>query len=125
MFRLVHALPFVLLLAATPLHAHQDHLVPQHGGVTAEAGYFQVEAVTQGARVVLHLSEHGAPLAVAGATGKLTLLSAGKKMEATLAPSGPHALAATFATAPAAGAKAVAALSVPGKGTASVRFVLK
>ncbi len=125
MSRLVHTLPLVLLLSAGPLHAHQDHLVPQHGGVTAEAGYFQVEAVTQGARVILHLSEHGAPVAAAGARGKLTVLSNGKKSEAPLAANGPHTLAASFAAHPAPGAKAIATIDIPGKGVGNVRFVLK
>jgi hypothetical protein len=125
MSRLSHTLPLVLILAAAPLHAHQDHLVPQYGGVTAEAGYFQVEAVSQGTRIILHLTQHGVPVAAKGAHGKLILLSGNGKSEAPLAVAGPHSLVAQFPAAPASGAKAVATIDIPGTGAGNVRFVLK
>ena len=71
MKKLAIPLALSLMLSAGQVWAHADHLKPQFGGITAEADVFQVELVTKGNQVILYLSEHGAPVESAGASGKL------------------------------------------------------
>lgn len=120
-------LPLILslLFSTGQVWAHADHLKPQFGGITADADAFQVELVTKGNQVTLYLSEHGAPVESAGASGKLIVLSGKSKEEAVLTPSGFQTLAAKLKTRPAKGAKLVATIIVPGRDTGSVRFTLK
>jgi len=121
------ALPFALslLLAASPTWAHTDHLKPQFGGITADAESFQVELVAKGNQITLYLSEHGAPVESAGASGKLIVLSGKDKEEVALAPNGYQSLGAKLKAKPAKGAKAVATITAPGRDTGTVRFTLK
>jgi hypothetical protein len=118
-------LAFSLLLAAGQVRAHADHLKPQFGGVTADADSFQVELVVKSAEVKLYLSEHGAPVESAGASGKLIVLSGKDREEVALAPSGYQTLGAILKARPAKGAKAVATITVPGREAGTVRFTLK
>jgi hypothetical protein len=119
--------PFALslLLATGQAWAHADHLKPQFGGVTADAESFQVELVFKGARAMLYLTEHGAPVESTGASGKLIVLSGKDKEEVTLAPNGYQTLGAKLKAMPARGAKAVATINIPSRGTGNVRFTLK
>lgn len=121
------AVPFALtlLLASGQVWAHSDHLKPQFGGVTADAESFQVELVFKGAQAMLYLTEHGAPVESTGASGKLTVLSGKDKEEVVLAPNGYQTLGAKLNSKPIKGAKAVASITVPSRGTGNVRFNLK
>lgn len=113
------------LLCALPALAHEGHLKPMYGGVTADAEVFQVELVWKGAQATLHVTEHGAPVETVNAKGKLTVLSGKDKEEAVLSPNGYQSLGAKLKAKPAKGAKAVAVIDVPGKGTGTVRFTVK
>lgn len=121
------AVPFALslLLATGQVWAHADHLKPQFGGVTADAESFQVELVFKGTQAMLYLTEHGAPVESTGASGKLIVLSGKDKEEVTLAPNGYQTLGAKLNGKPAKGAKVVATINVPSRGTGNVRFTLK
>lgn len=123
--RILQALPLVLLLGAAPLQAHEGHLKPMYGGITADAEIFQVELVMKGHQATLHVTEHGVPVETSNASGKLTVLSGKDKQEATLKPNGYQSVGATLKAKPAKGAKFVAVIEVPGKGTGNVRFTLK
>ena len=127
--RITKILPFALsaalMLSANPILAHEGHLKPMYGGVTADADVFQVELVLKGAQATLHVTEHGAPVETVNATGKLTVLSGKDKEEVVLTPNGYQSLGAKLKAKPAKGAKAVAVIDVPGKGTGNVRFTLK
>jgi hypothetical protein len=125
MNKLAIPLALSLLVAAGQARAHADHLKPQFGGITADAEVFQVELVAKGAKITLYLSEHGAPVESAGASGKLMVLSGKGKEEAVLTPNGFQSLGAILKARPVAGGKAVATIAVPGKGSGSVRFTLK
>ncbi len=125
MKKLAIPLAFSLMLGASQVWAHADHLKPQFGGITAEADVFQVELVTKGNQIILYLSEHGAPVESAGASGKLLLLIGKNKEEAVLTPSGYQALSAKLKTKPARGSKVVASINVPGREAGTVRFTLK
>ena len=126
-----YVLPFApafalcLLVASGPAWSHAGHLMPQYGGVTADAEVFQVELVVKGTQATLYLTEHGAPVESTNATGKLIVLSGKTKEELTLAPNGYQSLGAKLQAKPARGAKAVATIDVPGKGAGTVRFTLK
>jgi hypothetical protein len=121
------ALPLALtfLLAAGQAWAHSDHLKPQFGGVTAEADLFQVELVFKGAQVMIYLTEHGAPVESAGATGKLIVLAGRDKEEVDLIANGYQTLGAKLKARPGKGAKLVTTITVPGKGTGNARLTLK
>jgi hypothetical protein len=114
-----------LLLANSQAWAHSDHLVPQFGGVTAEAGSFQVELVSKGNRITLYLTEHGAPLEAAGSTGKLSVQTGKSREEVGLTPLGYQTLGAKLNAKPARGAQVEASITPRGRETATVRFKLK
>lgn len=76
------------LLTATSAIAHEDHGKAMHGGIVAEAGHAQFEIVGKDGALTVHVSNHGAPVATAGASGKLTVLSGAAKREIELKPAG-------------------------------------
>ena len=121
-FRLtVASLFFALTLGSNAAFAHADHGKPQFGGVVAEAGVAQFEIVAKDGRIVVHASAHGAPVAMAGATGKLTVLAGGAKSEIDLKPAGDNRLAGE-GKLPAA-AKLLLIVQMPGGKTAQARAV--
>ena len=75
-----------------PAYAHAEHGKPQFGGIVAEAGEAQFEVVGSAGKVRVHVTEHGAPLDTAGATGKLTVLAGTQKQEIALKPAGTNLL---------------------------------
>lgn len=120
------ALLFAASLAAAPLHAHEDHGKPRWGGVVADAGHFQAELVAaRNGEIKIYLSDHAAQLPSQGARGRLTLLVGGQKEELVLRPVSDSALGATSQLRPGRGARAVAVIEIPGKETATLRFVLR
>ena len=117
-------------LATTAAHAAGDHGAghdhqPQHGGIVAEANDMDYELVAQPDTLTLHLRDHGKPLALDGASAKLTLLNGSEKTEATLSPAGDGKLQAKGSFKVAPGTKVVALVTVPGKKAANVRFAVK
>jgi hypothetical protein len=108
-----------------PAAAHDNHLKPMYGGITAEAEVFQVELVFKGAQATLHVTEHGSPVETTNAKGKLTVLSGKDKEEVTLTPNGYQSVGAKLKAKPSKGAKAVAVIEVPGKGVGTARFTVK
>ena len=121
------AIPFILglMLGASQAWAHADHLKPQFGGVTAEADLFQLELVAKGGKVTIYVTEHGAPIETSDASGKLLVMSGKDKEEVVLTPNGYQSLGATLKAKPAHGAKAVATVTIPSRGTGTARFMLK
>ena len=110
-------------IAPSPALAHEDHGKPQFGGVVAEAGHYQAELVARGDSLTIHVTEHGTPVPTAGGSAKVTLLAGGKKTEVALTPAGNNRFEAK-GTFDLKGAKAVAALKVPGKPPKTLRFAL-
>lgn len=97
----------------------------KHGGAVQSAGDLSFELVSKDGKAVIYVEDHGAELSTSGATGKLTVLTGGKKSEAVLAPVGSNALTSSTAVKLGAGAKAIASISLPGKESISVRFATK
>ena len=104
-------------------HAHEHK--PLHGGIVTEVADIDYELVAQPDTLTLHLRDHGKPLALDGASAKLTLLNGSEKTEATLSPAGDGKLQAKGSFKVAPGTKVVALVTVPGKKAANVRFAVK
>ena len=104
-------------------HAHEHQ--PLHGGIVTEVADIDYELVAQPDTLTLHLRDHGKPLALDGASAKLTLLNGSEKTEATLSPAGDGQLQAKGSFKVAPGTKVVALVTVPGKKAANVRFAVK
>lgn len=103
--------------------AHAEHSHSQHGGIVAEAGEAQFEIVARENKLTVFVTNHGAPVATAGASGKLTILAGNSKRELELKPdgdnrmSGPGTLQATE--------KLLVAIQLPGKKSLQARAVAK
>lgn len=104
-------------------HAHEHQ--PLHGGIVTEVADIDYELVAQPDTLTLHLRDHGKPLALDGASAKLTLLNGSEKTEASLSPAGDGKLQAKGSFKVAPGTKVVALVTVPGKKAANVRFAVK
>ena len=117
------ALASVLLLAMAA-QAHEGDGKPQYGGIVAESAAFQAELVVKQNTVTIYLTDHGKALSSKGATGKLTVLSAGKTNNITLSPSASNQLQASLEE-PIKSGKFVAQITLPGKPAAAVRFEVK
>ncbi len=116
-------LVLALTLAHLPQAVAHGAADPQHGGVMANANDLDFELVPGRDTVVIHVTDHGKPLATDGIGGKLVVLEGGRKSEAVLKPAGGNQLVATVVAGK--GARAVASLTMPSGGTVNVRFVVK
>jgi hypothetical protein len=101
--------------------AHAEHGQPQFGGVVAEAGEAQFEVVGRDGKLVVHVTNHGAPLDTVGATGKLTVLSGANKQDIQLKPAGGNRLEGAGSYA--AGAKLLLQVQLLGKKPLQARSV--
>lgn len=111
------------LVATGSAQAGEDDHKPMHGGIVAHGKVLDMELVASPTWLRIYVSDHGKPLDMSKASGKLTLLAGAEKQEIELKPSGDKLEAAgSFKVGP--GTKAVAAVSVAGK-TATARFTLK
>ncbi|MEI7444838.1 MAG: hypothetical protein WCK28_08115 [Burkholderiales bacterium] len=116
----------LFLCAASPVHAAGGHdLTPKHGGVVVESNDLDVELVARPDRLTLHVRDHGKPVDLKGASGKMTLLAGTEKLEAALAPGDGNTLQAAGAFKVGPGTKAVATLTLPGRKPLVARFVLR
>ncbi len=124
---LTSGLGAALFVCATGIaHAAGGHdHSPKHGGVVAEANDLDFELVARPDRLTLHVRDHGKPLPTQGASARLTLLAGTERSEAVLAPAGSDRLEAQGAFKLGPGTKVVAAVTLPGRKPANVRFVLK
>ncbi|MBK7900698.1 MAG: hypothetical protein IPJ99_15525 [Betaproteobacteria bacterium] len=126
--RLKNTLTVALALCAlnlpmAPAHAHAEHGKPQFGGVVAEAGEVQFEIVGKDGRVTVHVSNHGNPVDVSGASAKLTVLSGADRSEVELKPVGGDRLEGQGSIA--SGAKLLVTLQWPGKKPLQGRAVMR
>lgn len=112
------------LAAAGAVHAagQHDHS-PKHGGVVAEVKDIDYELVAKSTVIHLYVRDHGKPVDVSKASGKLTLLTGTEKQEVELKPAGDK-LEATGSFKVGPGSKAVVVVTVQGK-PATARFSLK
>lgn len=119
-----HFLPLLVACAfALPVQAAEDH-APKHGGVVLETKAGDLELVAKPDRIVIHVSDHGKPMKLTSATGKVTVFNGKDKAESPLALTGDK-LEAKGSFKVAAGAKVLAEVSLNGKPAVSARFTLK
>lgn len=124
---MMKSLTFGLVLALGALSlttAQADSAAkPKRGGVVQSANHLDFELVAQADGASIYIDDHGKPVSVAGASGKLTVLSGADKTEAELQPVGDRLEAKGVKLIP--GSKVVASVTTPGKKTMSVRFTVK
>lgn len=104
--------------------AHAHEAKAQHGGVVSVVKDVNYELVARADTLTLHVTDHGKPAALSGASAKVTLLSGSKKEEATLVPVG-ETLQAKGTYSVGAGTKVLAQVSLKGQPAQAVRFALK
>ena len=118
---------FAPLLIATalalPAFAAEDH-TPKHGGVVVETKAGDLELVAKPELIVIHVSDHGKPMKLSSASGKVTVFNGNDKTEAPLALIGDK-LEAKGSFKLGAGTKVLADLTVNGKPAVAARFMLK
>ena len=116
----------VLLIASAftlPAIAAEDH-TPKHGGIVVETKAGDMELVAKPELIVIHVSDHGKPMKLTSATGKVTVFNANDKTEAPLALVGDK-LEARGSFKLGAGTKVLADVALNGKPAAAARFTLK
>ncbi len=111
------------LSLSTPVWAHGPAKA-HHGGVVQTASELTFELVRGDAGVSLYVDDHGTKKSTQGASGQLTVLSAGQKSLAPLVPAGDNQLVAKGLKV-AKGAKVVAAVTFADQKSVTVRFTLK
>lgn len=102
--------------------AHGEHPA-RHGGIVQTVQELDFELVVQPDGALLYVEDHGKALALAGASGKLTVLQGSQKADYALAVAGERfeARGALLSS----GARVVAVLTLPGRKTLTVRFSVK
>ena len=116
----------VLLIASAftlPAIAAEDH-TPKHGGVVVETKAGDLELVAKPELIVIHVSDHGKPMKLTSATGKVTVFNGNDKTEAPLALVGDK-LEAKGSFKLGAGTKVLADVALNGKPAIAARFTLK
>ena len=112
-------------LTALSFNATQAHgdAKPKHGGIVQTANDMSFELVAQADGVAIYIEDHEKAVSVAGAGGKITVLSGADKAEAELKPAGEKLEAKGIKLAP--GSKVVASVTTADKKTISLRFAVK
>ena len=120
-----HLLTTLLLAATTalPAFAAEDH-TPKHGGVVLETKAGDMELVAKPDLIVIHVSDHGKPMKLTSASGKVTVFNGNDKTEAPLALAGDK-LEAKGSFKVGAGTKVLADVALNGKPAVAARFTLK
>ena len=112
----------VIALSVNAAQAHGD-AKPKHGGVVQTANDMSFELVAQPDGAAIYIEDHEKAVSVAGAGGKITVLSGADKAEAELKPAGDKLEAKGIKLA--SGSKVVASVITADKKTISVRFSVK
>ena len=94
------------------------------GGVVASAGDLDFELVSRPDGALIYVEDHGKALSTTGASGKLTILAGSAKTEGELKSGGENRLVAAGVKI-ASGAKVVAVVTLEGKKSLTVRFLVK
>lgn len=92
----------------------------KHGGVTKMQNDLGFELVPQSDGAAIYIEDHGKPVAVAGMSGKLTVLNGSQKSEAPLVPAGDKLEAKKVKVMQ--GSKVVASIQTADRKTITVRF---
>lgn len=109
---------------AAPAFAGKDDHSAKHGGIFVETKALDFEIVAKSGVIHVYVADHGKPVKLDGAKGKVTLLNGSEKTEVDLAPAGDR-LEAKGAFKVAKGTKGVASVTLAGKGATVARFEVK
>lgn len=119
----IAAAAIALGFSGTTLAQGNDHAA-KHGGIFVETKALDFEIVPKSDLIQVYVSDHGKPVKLERAKGKVTLLNGGEKTEVDLAPAGDK-LEAKGSFKVANGTKGIAAVSLAGKPAATARFEVK
>ncbi len=98
--------------------------MPKRGGIVVDTKAGDLEVVARPDLIVIYVSDHGKPLKLNSASGKVTVFNGNAKAEAPLMLVGDKLEAkGTFQTVP--GAKLLAEVSINGKPAVAARVTLK
>lgn len=109
---------------AAPAFAQKDDHTAKHGGIFVETKALDFEIVAKPDVIQVYVADHGKPVKLDGAKGKVTLLNGSEKTEVDLAPAG-NKLEGKGSFKVAKGTKGIASVSLAGKSAATARFEVK
>lgn len=112
---------------AVPAFAQKDahdHGKPKHGGIFVETKALDFEIVVKPDTIQVYVGDHGKPVKLDGAKGKVTLLSGSEKTDVDLVPVGDK-LEAKGSFKVAKGTKGIVSVTLTGKGATTARFEVK
>jgi hypothetical protein len=101
-----------------------DHNTPKHGGMWVETKALDFEIVAKPELIQVYVGDHGKPVKLDGAKGKVTLLNGSEKTEVDLAHAGDK-LEAKGSFKVAKGTKGIVSVTLVGKSAATARFEVK
>lgn len=105
--------------------AHSEDAKPLHGGVVTQVKDINYELVAKPDAITLYINDHGKAVELKGTAASVTLLSANDKVEIKLSPVEGNRLEAKGKFNAAAGSKAIASVTMPGKPAINAKFTLK
>lgn len=120
---IVLAAAIALCAFSGPAIAKDDHTA-KHGGIFVETKALDFEIVAKPDTIHVYVADHGKPVKLDGAKGKVTLLNGSEKTEVDLAPAGDK-LEAKGSFKVAKGTKGIAVVTLAGKPAATARFQVK
>ncbi|MGE4240733.1 hypothetical protein [Ramlibacter sp.] len=113
-----------IALAGPAAFAQKDDHSAKHGGIFVETKALDFEIVAKPGVIQVYVADHGKPVKLDGAKGKVTLLNGSEKTEVDLATAGDK-LEAKGAFKVAKGTKGIATVTLAGKSAATARFEVK
>jgi hypothetical protein len=123
MFFKTLTLAAVLLVSGGAAMAGGDHTA-RHGGIVVETRALDFEIVAKPDSIQVYLADHGKPVKLDGAKGKVTLLNGTEKTELDLAVAGDR-LEAKGAFKVQKGTRGVVSVTLAGKPGTVARFEVK
>lgn len=113
----------IAIAAAFPASAAEDHK-SQHGGIIVETKSADLELVAKPDLITIHVSDHGKPMKLISATGKVIVFNGNDKTEVPLAIVGDR-LEAKGIFKVVAGTKVLTDVAINGKPPVAARFTIK
>ena len=115
----------IALLAATgTAFAQKDDHSAKHGGIFVETKALDFEVVARPNTLQVYVSDHGKPVKLDGAKGKVTLLNGSEKTEVNLVPAADR-FEAKGSYKVTKGTKVIASVTLAGKQTVVARFEIR
>lgn len=112
-----------LLTGGMALAGPDDHAA-RHGGIIVPGKVFDLEVVAKPDSLHVHVSDHGKPVKLDGAKGKVTLLNGSDKTDIELGVAGDR-LEAKGSFKVQKGTKGIASVTLQGKPAVAARFEIR